>query len=240
MAQVSTPRKSRPVGAADDRAAVSTRAVDRALALLAALVGRGEPPALSNLAHETGLALSTVLRLLRTLEGARFVRRDGAGRYHPGARLLQVGVLAMRRVPVFEVALTTLPDLVNDTGETAHLAILDDAGRVLYLHHSPSPRAIRHVGWRGGPFAPEGTAIGEALLGRVGTRGFVASRKTLEPDVTAVAAPIYGPAGDIVAGLSVTGPSYRISDADIERLARAVVRRAADISASLGATRVAA
>ena len=70
---------------------------------------------------------------------------------------------------------------------------------------------MRHSAWlgRGVPF--KRTAIGAAMSGRVGARGFAVSRRTLEPDVTAIAAPIRDRGGSIVAAINVMGPSYRIT-----------------------------
>ena len=62
----------------------STRTVDRALDLLAAVT---EQPRLSltEAARATELPASTALRLLRSLEGSGFVARDDDGAYRPGA-----------------------------------------------------------------------------------------------------------------------------------------------------------
>ncbi|MGA8335573.1 MAG: IclR family transcriptional regulator C-terminal domain-containing protein, partial [Solirubrobacteraceae bacterium] len=57
----------------------------------------------------------------------------------------------------------------------------------------------------------------------------------VEPDVTSIAAPVYGPDGKIAAALSVLAPNYRVSPARIDACGRAVAAHAAELSQSLGA-----
>ncbi|MFZ0972961.1 MAG: IclR family transcriptional regulator C-terminal domain-containing protein, partial [Solirubrobacteraceae bacterium] len=57
----------------------------------------------------------------------------------------------------------------------------------------------------------------------------------VEPDVTSIAAPVYGHDGKIAAALSVLAPNYRVSPARIDACGRAVAAHAAELSQSLGA-----
>ena len=50
-----------------------------------------------------------------------------------------------------------------------------------------------------------------------------------------IAAPVFDWRGEVVAGLSVSGPISRVSARETPRLAEAVLRAAADLSAALGA-----
>jgi DNA-binding IclR family transcriptional regulator len=76
------------------------------------------------------------------------------------------------------------------------------------------------------------SALGLALRGAAAP---VVRRDAVEPGVTAVAAPVRGPAGDIVAALSVTGPTYRLDAAAVAAAAAAVEPAAAALSHALGA-----
>jgi DNA-binding IclR family transcriptional regulator len=58
----------------------------------------------------------------------------------------------------------------------------------------------------------------------------------VEKGVTAVAAPVHGPSGVIVAALSVTGPTFRLGDAAASRAAAVLADTAAALSRELGAT----
>jgi DNA-binding IclR family transcriptional regulator len=59
-------------------------------------------------------------------------------------------------------------------------------------------------------------------------------RETVEPDVSAAAAPVRGPNGAVVGALSVVGPTFRIDEKKLRGFGRAVALRAAAISAELG------
>ena len=62
----------------------------------------------------------------------------------------------------------------------------------------------------------------------------------VEPDVTSIAAPVHGPAGAIVAAISVLAPAYRMTPRRIDACGRAVARHAAELSRRLGAPEAAA
>jgi len=228
-------RPRRPPRAALRGEPLPVRAVQRAFDLLALLGQQREAATLSELARSAALPVSTVARLLATLEQSSFVRRVATGGYAPGGRLLQIGLAAVRRSSIYDLSEPHLRRLSEQSGETANLAVRADAGHAIYLRQHVSSHSIHHASWLGRMLPVDKTAVGQALAGRVNSKGFVARSDTLERGVTAIAAPVRGPAGDIVAALSITGPSYRIDDADIDRYGALVVEEAQRASASLGA-----
>lgn len=215
------------------RAASSTRTVERALALLAH-VGENTASTLSACARCTGLAPSTALRLLRTLETAGFVVRTPAGRYEPGNRLIQLGALALGRQPLVHQATPSLQRIVERTGESAYLVIRGAADTAIYLAMVEGTHAIRHTSWVGRAIALEDLAVAAALRGDVPPLGYVSQRDRLEPDVTAIAAPIRWAAG-VAGALNLLGPTYRIDDATMHTYGRIVADEATAIGALLGA-----
>jgi DNA-binding IclR family transcriptional regulator len=215
---------------------LQVRAVQRAFDLLA-LVGAQSPPTLSELARASALPVSTVARLLGTLERAGFVHRNGENRYAPGTRLVQIGVSAMRNISVYELSEPHLRRLSEASGETANLAVRVDAANAVYLRQVVSPHSIHHASWLGRMLPLRKTAIGSAILGRAGAKGYVVRRDTLERGVTAVAAPVRGAGGDIVAGFSITGPSYRIGEKEVQRFGALVREEAQKASVALGTGR---
>jgi DNA-binding IclR family transcriptional regulator len=210
-----------------------TRTVERALTLLAAATEDGGT--LSQLARSAELSPSTASRLLATLVQHELVRRDESGRYGPGTRLRQLAAVALRSDPIYELAGPHLAVLARETGETANLAVAADGQRVVYLRQVASPKLVQTASWAGRTIPGRGTALGFALGGKVGPEGFVARTGSVEPDVTSIAAPVYGPDGLIAAALSVLAPSYRISGERIDVCGRAVARHAGELSRSLGA-----
>jgi urocanate hydratase len=217
--------------AATERQGGSTRAVERALHLLEAVARARGGARLSDLARDTDVPASTALRLLRTLEQERFVRRDDAGGFHAGSGLLALAA-ALDELPLIQLAEPHLRALVDALGETASLGVLDEAGDALYLAQVPSPHAIRYASWRGRRVPGAVSALGLALQGAVPP---VLRRDAVEPGVTAIAAPVHGPSGAIVAALSVTGPTFRLDDAAAATASAAVSAAAASLSRDLGA-----
>lgn len=209
------------------------RAVQRALDVLNCFADEPAKLTLSEVARATGLPISTVSRLLATLENAGFLRRS-AGAYACGPRLIQIGLNGLRNLPIYEIAERHLARLTEITGESSYLGISGDDGNIIYVRQSLSSKSIRHAAWLGRSVPVQGTAIGRAITGNVGAHGFAATRQTLEADVTAIAAPIYGPDGSIVAAINLTGPTYRIKDDDICRFGLAVVAEASAISKEIG------
>ncbi|HWM83975.1 MAG TPA: IclR family transcriptional regulator [Pseudolabrys sp.] len=231
---MTTDKSSLTSGAGEsDRSPV--RSVQRALDLLGCFSEGRSNITLSEAARLTDLPVSTVSRLLATLESAGFLRRTASG-YACGTQLMQIGLSALQNLSSFEIAEPHLIRLTEQTGESSYLGIPGDDGRVMYVRQCLSQKSIRHSAWLGRTVPVQGTAIGAAIKGETGAAGFVATRQTLEPDVTAIAAPIRGADGSIVAAVNLTGPTYRIKDSDIDRFGRTVAAAATAISRELGAS----
>ncbi|HEY0217429.1 MAG TPA: IclR family transcriptional regulator [Cellulomonas sp.] len=212
----------------------STRSVDRALQLLAAILESRTDGTLTDLARTTDLSASTASRLLQTLAQHGLVVRRPDGAFHAGVRMMQLAATTLRDVALYERCGPHLDALVEKTSETASLGIAGDPGEVLYLRQVSSPRQVQTAVWTGRTIPRSGTALGAALDGSVTPRGFVTSRRT-DSDVSAVAAPVIGPTGDIVGAISVNAPAYRTSPDDLDRYGAILAAHAQALSVELGA-----
>jgi IclR family acetate operon transcriptional repressor len=202
----------------------STRTVERALGLLASVCDGGAI-SLSDAARSSALAPSTALRLLRTLEGSGFVRRDNEGMFHAGPRIIQLGATALGRQELIKAAEPGLRRIVDASGESCYLSILGTGDRALYVGMVEGTHAVRHTSWVGRTIPLQGTAAGAALRGEVGESGYVVVRSIVEPDVSAVAAPITWPGG-VIGAISVVGPTYRIDEERADAFGRLVCTEA--------------
>jgi len=207
--------------------------VERAVTLLSAVAEGGGT--LTELARAAELSPSTASRLLATLAGQELVRRDEYGRYRAGTRLRRLAASSLREDPLYELAGPHLEALADETGETANLAVAAGARHVVYLRQVAGGQLVQTAGWVGRTIPRRGTAVGAALQGAVNEGGYVVRAGAVEPDVTSIAAPVFGAGGEIAGALSVLAPSYRTSAARAQRCGRAVARRAAELSRSLGA-----
>jgi IclR family transcriptional regulator, KDG regulon repressor len=98
---------------------------------------------ISNLAKRLSLAKSTIHRLATTLtlEGL-LDQNPESGRYRLGINLFVMGTLVRRRLDVSNVSQPFLHMLRERTGETIHLAVLNDAS-IMYLFNLEGSQAIR-------------------------------------------------------------------------------------------------
>ncbi|MFT4229467.1 MAG: helix-turn-helix domain-containing protein [Microbacterium sp.] len=209
----------------------STRTVERALLLLANVCETGST-SLADASRSVDLPPSTALRLLRTLEANGFVRRDEGGSYRPGSRLMQLGARALGQASIIDVCHEEMVGLAEDTGESVYLSVVGHGDTAVYISIVEGSHSVRHVSWVGKSIPLDRSAAGLVLTGRTPGRGFVVVERGVEPDVTAIAAPITA-AGRIVAAMSVLVPSYRMSDASAQQCGALLAAAARRLSAGL-------
>lgn len=138
-----------------------SQSLARALRILVSL-GDGDR-SLDQLATELAVHKTTVLRLLRTLEAERFVRRDDSHRYQLGSRLFALADTAQEQRLVRAVAGPHLRELNRRTGQTVHLAAYEN-GEVIYIDKLDSVQSVRMYSRIGVPAALHCTAVGKVLL----------------------------------------------------------------------------
>jgi IclR family transcriptional regulator, acetate operon repressor len=209
----------------------STRTVERALALLATICDRGHAN-LADSARDCDLAPSTALRLLRTLETTGFIVKEEFGTYRPGSRIIQLGAQALSSESLVDLAKPLMEQLVQDTGESAYLSVEGHRGTALYISIVEGTHSVRHASWVGRTVPLDRSAAGHALRGRTPDNGYVVVERGVEPDVTAIASPVYSEAR-IVAALSLVVPTYRLTPEDAAQYGQVLASTAAGITAQL-------
>jgi DNA-binding IclR family transcriptional regulator len=242
---------------------LGSQAVDRASALLALVVESGTPRTFTSLVAELGLAKSTTSRLLHALERSRLVQRDRNGAFRPGALFSIYAARPNALYDLVELARPTLRRIGERTEETVNLSVprgrevvqiaqIDSRyllgstnwvgvdvpahctalGKVLYAFDAlPLPPGELE---RPTPQAPADRAELERVLAEVRERGWAVSLDELEVGLGAVAAPVRGVDGAVVAAVSVSGPTTRITEHGITRLAQVLVGELCGLSAQLG------
>jgi DNA-binding IclR family transcriptional regulator len=105
-------------------------AVERALAIVAAVEGAEGAVSLAELAIKTGFYKSTILRLLVSLLEAGYVFRLPDGRYDLGPTAFRLGAAFERKNALQHQVLPTLQDLVDSGTESAsfHVARMPRRG----------------------------------------------------------------------------------------------------------------
>ena len=138
--------------------------VANSIRLLTSFNGEEDELAITTLAQRLGLAKSTVHRLASTLTSAGFLEQNSQnGRYRLGVALFELGALVRRRMDVANEARPHLRELLEKTGETVQLGIVDHYS-VLYVYEMESRRAIRMAAAVGARAPLHCTAVGKVLL----------------------------------------------------------------------------
>jgi DNA-binding IclR family transcriptional regulator len=114
---------------------------------------------------------------------------------------------------------------------------------VEHLAQEDSRHFVGGTNWIGRRVPYETTANGKVLRAfqtrtpdsaEIARRGYAIAVDELEQGLSALAAPVFGPDGDAVAALSISGPSIRLTRERIAELAPALVEQARAVSALLG------
>lgn len=209
--------------------------IERVLRLLTCFEAQRDGVSLTELAQQTNLAPSTTSRLLKVLEQYDFVRRGPDRLYRLGPQVIQLGLVALRGMSLYETARPHLRILAEETGESVQLGVLSGQD-VLYIDQVSSHRLVQVASWVGRTVPVDGTAIGAAIQGQVYPAGYTSTRHTIDPDVSSVAAPIFDQRGAIIGAINIIGPTYRISDEQLEHMGMLVAEHTRQISARLGAS----
>jgi IclR family transcriptional regulator, acetate operon repressor len=241
-----------------------TAAVDRGADLLVRVLEAEQPIALTELASAAGIPKSTASRLLSALERRGLIEQDGQrGRLRPGPAILRVAERGMLERNVVELARPALDALSEASGETINLAVPAAQG-VEHVAQVDSIHFLGTGQWLGRTVDYHCTAVGKVFLafGRAPAPvGHLANhapatitdpdelaadletvRRTdiataideLEPGLAAVAAPVRGIRGDVIAALSITGPTLRMTTSRIRELSPVLIAEARALSDRLG------
>ena len=233
--------------------------VARALALLDALAEA--PAGVNALARRIGVNPSSASRLLATLERGGLVERDPGGPYRLGLHLVALADRVLARLDVRELARPQLRALVEETGETATLSVPggDDAVTVDFV---PGESSVVSMARLGRPSIGHATATGKVLLAFAGrepstlhrytertftdparlvaelaavrAQGWAEAEGEREPDLNAIAAPVVGRGGALVAILGVQGPAARLTAARRREVLPRLLQAAGEVQRALG------
>jgi DNA-binding IclR family transcriptional regulator len=239
--------------------------VARAIALLDELSDSDEGLGVNELARRIGVNASTASRLLATLEASDLVQREGQGPYQLGLALVTLAERVITRLDLGALARPVLVELMERTGETATLslpgereAITVDSvpsrssvvstarlGRTSVSHATAVGKVMLAFG--GGALPRERDLVAltdrtitdrstlERAVQEVRDRGYATVFGEREPDVNAIAAPVWGRNGELAAILGIQGPAARLEDPT--RVLGPLSEGAAELSRALGGRR---
>ncbi len=244
-------------------AETGTQAIDRAAQLLVRVVESRSALGVGELAEGAGLPKSTTSRLVAALERQGLVQRVGErGRLRPGPVLQRYAHRDDGAASLVELAAPALQALAELSRETINLAVPSplgaehlaqrDSEHFVGVTNWVGRRVPHHVAANGKVFMAFGAVPVPAVLERftphtlrdrralaaelerVRARGYATAVDELELGLAALAAPVRGADGGVVAALSITGPTTRLTPARIEGLAPPLVEQARALERRLG------
>jgi len=161
----------------------------------------------------TAQAPAAARRSLRTLEQLGYLSYDGKF-YRPTPRFVRLAAAYTDADPLPRLAQPLLDELRDRLDESASLAVLD-RDEVLFVARAES-RHIVSTGMRvGGRLPAASSAVGRVLLGERDEHGelretLALNDEDIEIGLRAVAVPVVGPAGRVVAAMSMSALSARV------------------------------
>ena len=241
-----------------------TQAVGRAIAILRALAAQPRALGVTEVAAVVGVNKAAIFRVMGALEQEGLVVRDDNDAYRLGPDLISLGMSALGATDLRSAAHAELAWLVDETGETATLEVLDGEN-VLIIDEMIGRFLLGSVPELGLRWPAYATSSGKVLLAfstnapgphalrkraahtitsraafvqeldRVRACGYATASEELEVGFSAVAAPIFDHRRIPVGAISVNGPTARIGGERLKALAQLAVRAAARASHRLGA-----
>lgn len=231
------------------------QSLSRGLAALDYMVARNEPVRLTDLAAHLEVDKSNASHLLRTLVACNYAEQVDGRRYRVTSRMQPAQGPSLEEIIACRSRLhATLEELVNVTGECAHMAVRVGT-RVWYVDKIDSPLPLK-VDHPIGSLAPlHCTALGKAFLAfgepdEVGPleahtartitrkagleaeiqltrgRGFAVDDEEFTQGIRCAAAPVYDQGGRMIAAIGLSGPTARVDKPRLSELGTIVLDRA--------------
>jgi DNA-binding IclR family transcriptional regulator len=243
-------------------AARQVGSVQRAIDVLDALAEARTELGTNEIARRTGVNVSSISRLLSTLATAGLVQYvPSTGRYRLGIRIMHLANATRDSLDIRQLARPFLEELGEITGETSTLS-LPDVHDLITIDFVPSPRSVRSVARIGRNSVAHATAAGKVLLAwggqlpdgpltaytehtitdrdalaveiaRVRERGWAQAVDEREEELSAVAVPVLGGAGALVAVLGVQGPTGRFGPRTMQAAIDPLAERAQALTSAL-------
>jgi DNA-binding IclR family transcriptional regulator len=233
------------------------RSIQRALDILSLLTEDRPLIAVRDIVAATGLAKTTVIRIVQTLEQSGLLWATNSG-YMAGPGLWRWAHLARRSWELPPETQRMMRELAARERETVNLYVARDIVRVcIAQQESPQPlRHVVHVGdelplWAGAsakvllrnaspallervarssPYGEAHTRRMQEWIDEAAQQGYAVSHGERETGLSAVAVPILGRSNSVVAALSLSGPTVRFTDDRVADFAEALLAAAAQMN----------
>ncbi len=220
---------------------------------------------ITELAKTLDVDKGSASRLMSTLARYGYAERDEVSRrYHLGSQVVSLSRNVLTRLPLREAAKPYLRQMMERTGECAHLAV-PAQGKVMYIDQVESPATLR-VNAQVGTMNPlHCTALGKVLLAfgdldfpdqldsftphtitspealrrhleEICKQGYAVDDEELDLGVRCIAVPVFDFRGKAIGSVGVSGPASRITHERLPELAGIVLEIGKSLSERMNFT----
>jgi DNA-binding IclR family transcriptional regulator len=248
--------------ATSPKRATGTQAVDRAADLLVEVLKSEKPVTFSYLTNKSGLAKGTASRLISALERNGLLQRNKKGEIETGitinqfaSRISSINRLVSKLQPLMR-------QIGNETGETISLAISGNDA-VENIAQIDAKYLLSSRNWIGQKVPFHASAAGKVLLAFQNidiskikldklTNSTIVSKADLESEISkvrnnnyaviidelemglvAISVPVKNETGEVIAALSVSGPSARLNQQKIKEIISLLKKYSKNLDLSL-------
>ena len=248
--------------ATSPKRATGTQAVDRAADLLVEVLKSEKPVTFSYLTNKSGLAKGTASRLISALERNGLLQRNKKGEIETGitinqfaSRISSISRLVSKLQPLMR-------QIGNETGETISLAISGNDA-VENIAQIDAKYLLSSRNWIGQKVPYHASAAGKVLLAFQNidiskikldklTNSTIVSKADLENEISkvrnnnyaviidelemglvAISVPVKNETGEVIAALSVSGPSARLNQQKIKEIISLLKKYSKNLNLSL-------
>jgi DNA-binding IclR family transcriptional regulator len=225
----------------DDKPRVE--AVERAFSILEAFADGTARYTLGELAQQTGLYPSTLLRLANSMQRFGYLHRDGDGYFRLGSTLWRLGVVYQNTFDLQQHVRPVLRQLVEAVGETAAFYVREGEHRVCLYRAFAADAFVHHV--EEGTSLPLDRGASAHMLkafsepdnpryGNVRRERHAVSYGERNPQATAIALPLFGEQERFLGVISVVGPIERLTPEKVSRNLPVMQKLVDQLSRQLG------
>ena len=198
-----------------------TESVERAMSILTAFSTQSPTMSLAELAEETGLHKSTILRLTNSMNLYGFIQRNPEGRFSVGPSVWRLALIFRRDFTRREHVAPALRILAEATGETASFYVRAGDERVC-LYRENSPNLLRFHVEEGMRLKLSTGASGLVLRRYSGEdvgdpsvfneNGTATSVGQTNPNISSIATPVFDADSALIGALTVSGLVNRFDE----------------------------
>ena len=221
------------------------KSLEKSLDVLDLFVECNTGMTLKEIAGMTKLNTSTAFRIVNTLERRQYLtRNEDSKQYRLGPKALALGYSSHWTENIVTLAKPYLRRLQQEFNETASIYVAEGDSRIC-LDHVESTHSLRRViplgeslpvykGAAQKRISEKHGGLSESELSMIRHNGYAVTQDESEHGLFALAVPVFNFEEQVVASLTVAGPSMRFYDSIRQKMLFTMSQYASEISYALG------